>query len=173
MKSIKIILTLFIFILVIFIISFPANAYNLLTEKNEPTPRIYGNIEGFVFDPNGIPLENAHVYIAGGHVSLAHFGNELIVSQTKTNRNGYYYIERIPTGIYTIFVFRNEFDKEDNWKPALRFTEVDAFETTIEIFYLQKHGRSRSKLIFQQIFHQFLEFQNIFNQNNIILFYSS
>jgi hypothetical protein len=159
-KTIKTILVALLFIGTIFAACISANANVFTLKKIKTTNEGYGNINGTVYEWGGGPLENAYVYIAGGHISLADFDISVVLSQNQTNIQGYYCIEDIPDGKYTILVLRNGFGKQDKWIPALRHTTVYPGETTTENFNLQRRGRSRLDIIqnhFPQIYEIFLQ----------------
>jgi len=133
-----------------FYVCFSANAEmtskKFITIMNEGS----GNLEGTVTEWGDGPLEDAYVYIAGGHISLKEFDVSAVLTQDQTNASGHYFIGELPEGKYTILVLRNGFGKQDKWAPSLRHTTIYPGETTIENFNLKRLGRSRISNILQE-----------------------
>ena len=106
-----------------------------------------GRLKGFVakFDMDFIPLEGAHVYIAGGHINLTDFNLSVALKETTTDSTGNYSIYELPAGEYTILVLRYGFgdNRSDKWVPGFRHTIIFNDKTTTENFALRPLARSR------------------------------
>jgi len=140
-----------------------ANNYNKNVKSIEnnfeiPTPAA-GVIEGIVKNWwSGEPLEDAYVYIVGGHLNLSEFDISVVVTKEQTNAEGKYQAIDVPSGRYIILVLRNGSGSiGDGWLPALRYTSVCPGETTVENFELISLRRSTSVKMFSRIpqFHLF------------------
>jgi len=163
-KTLKTILATSILIGTIFTACVSVNARISTVKEVKTTDEGHGNIDGIILEWGGGPLEDAYIYIAGGHISLEDFDISVVLTQNQTDTQGYYYIEDLPEGKYTILVLRNGFGKQDKWIPALRHTTVYPGETTTENFNLQKRGRSRLDIIqnyFPQIYQILLQRFNL------------
>jgi hypothetical protein len=144
MKKTKIsIIIVLILIGAVFLNTLSATA-SLVNTKNKTTLTDgLGSLDGIVKKWGNGPLEEAHVYIAGGHISLAEFDISVVLNQNLTDVQGYYFIDEIPEGKYTILVLRHGFGGGgDKWVPALRHTTVYSGQTTTEDFNLKPLGRN-------------------------------
>ena len=148
-KTTKAIIMTILMMVTIFYTCFSVTAGMTSKKIIKTTDEGLGNIEGTVNQWGDGPLENAYVYVAGGHISLQEFNISVVLNQDQTNATGHYFIRDLPEGKYTLLVLRNGFGKQDKWVPALRHTTVYAGETTVENFNLKKLGRSRSNIIFE------------------------
>ena len=118
-----------------------------------------GQLEGTVYwlkiiPPLATPLENAVVYIAGGHIEVQwdpfHVDFSLLIDHTITDENGDYAFENVPTGLYTVIVIGPNAEGEpvfinmqggifnSSFIPSGGFTQVFQDETTTEDYYLLK-----------------------------------
>ena len=148
-KTTKTILMTLIMITAIFHTCFSVTAGVTSKKIIKTTDDGLGSIKGVVKEWGDGPLENAYVYVAGGHISLKEFNTSVVLDQDQTNATGHYFIGDLPEGKYTILVLRNGFGKQDKWVPALRHTTVYAGETTVENFNLKKLARNRLNIIFE------------------------
>jgi len=142
---------LIVLILIMTGICISVSAEKLSKINIEVTEEGLGSLEGTVNEWGGDPLEDAYVYIAGGHISLQDFDVSVVLDQNQTNVDGHYFIDDIPEGKYTVLVLRNGFGKQDKWVPAIRHTTVSSENTTTENFNLRKLGRTRSNVVFQSL----------------------
>jgi len=131
--------------------------YNFTTRVQYATG--VGVIEGIVKNwGSGEPLEDAYVYIVGGHFNLSEFDIALVATKEQTNAEGKYQAVDVPSGLYIILVLRNGSGSlSDGWFPALRYTSVNPGETTVENFELISLSRSTSVKMFSRVpeFHLF------------------
>ena len=127
---------------VVVLTTFSATASVINTKNKTILDEGLGSLDGIVKKWGNGPLDEAHVYIAGGHISLAEFDISVVINQNLTDVDGYYFIDEIPEGKYTILVMRNGFGGGGKWVPVTRHTTVYAGETTTENFNLKQLGRS-------------------------------
>lgn len=133
--------------------------------KNNIETQAAGAIEGIVKNWwGGQPLEDADVYIAGGHINLSEFDISVVFTKEQTDAEGKYSAIGVPVGIYTILVLRNGTGSiTDGWLPALRYTSVRPGETTVENFELISLSRNKSVKMFLRVprFHLFFVYRLI------------
>jgi len=136
-------------------VSWTNATYNFITRIQYAA----GVIEGIVKNWwSGEPLEDAYVYIAGGHFNLSEFDISLVLTKEQTNAEGKYQAVNVPSGRYIILVLRNGSGSfKDGWFPALRYTSVNPGETTVENFELISLNRSTTVKMFSRVpeFHLF------------------
>ena len=134
-------------------------------KNNIETPQT-GVIEGTVIRRGGArePLEDAYVYIAGGHINLSEFDISVVFTKEQTDAEGKYRVIDVPAGQYTILVLRNGTGSiTDKWFPGFRYTSVRPGETTIENFELISLSRNKSAKMFLRVprFHLFFVYRLI------------
>lgn len=126
--------------------SFSVSANIIKRENKVVVQQGIGTLKGFVskFEDGTPRIEGAHVYIAGGHISIKEFNISAVLKEGITDAGGNYIIEDIPEGEYTILVLRYGFNSSqpDKWIPAIRDTAIFSGKTTEENFLLRPLSRS-------------------------------
>jgi len=143
-------------------ISWTNATYNFTTRVQYGACVIEGIVKNWF---SGEPLEDAYVYIAGGHINLSEFDIAVLVTKEKTDAEGKYHSIDVPAGRYIILVLRNGSGSiNDGWLPALRYTSVRPGETIVENFELISFSRSTSVKMFSRIpqFFQFFVYKLIY-----------
>jgi len=132
-----------------------SNNYNKNVKSIENNIEIpaAGVIEGIVKNWwGGEFLDDASVFIVGGHINLSEFDVSVVVAKEQTDAEGKYQAIDVPAGHYTILVLRNGSGSiSDGWLPALRYTSVRPGETTVENFELISLSRSKSVKMFSRV----------------------
>ena len=121
----------------------------------DPVERLEGTVSWLkIIPPSATPLENAVVYIAGGHIDVQwdpfHVDLDLLINHTITDENGDYAFEDVAIGLYTVIVIGPNAEGEpvfinmqggilnSSFIPNGGFTQVFEDETTTEDYYLLK-----------------------------------